>query len=820
MTNPTNSKNTSGEMMPDDPNIANEMPKPQGCGLIASLFILAAWVVGITILSLASSWLIEQGLFEGSLPVPDVRWPIALGYALGVGIPCGFVVWLIKSPRSRLIYRTWLMAALFSLALVPAKMVKLTDAPTVSVLQILGMSAYLYCLFLWIRNKYPGDILSRTTAIFKGGWSAWLAGPFLLLPWVLYGALGTPVDVLLNILTALLFGVCASLTVYAGILRSTASLDREYRTSDLLIDSLGVFFALAIMVTGLGQTGTQLTLMASVPLLALAVVALSMFGHTHQNKVVNWAAGATLLGLAALGPLTWIDPDEMMLVISSSQGELLEWVLKAGSQTLLAILAIDSIAFIFWRRTLDARGYFWAGKAVVVALWIGLAVVYGVFGLPGFFGEKLFVIMADQADVGVSASIQNIDQRRADVYSRLVSHADATQADLRTALEKRNISYTPYYLVNAIEVNGGPLLKLWLTNRSDVDRVLDSPHLRPLPDPLPVSEGSAGPSAGLNWNLSMIKADQVWNDLKVTGKGIVIGQSDSGVQGDHSELADSYLGRDGDNDFHWFDPWYGSQAPSDIGGHGTHTMGIIAGNEVGVAPDADWIGCVNLARNLGNPAYYLDCWQFMLAPFPQNGDALRDGNPSQAADILNNSWGCPEVEGCDPGIYEPAVKALRAAGIFVVVSAGNSGSAGCGSVDSPAAIYPEVYSVGAVDQAGQLADFSSLGPVIVDGSLRVKPDIVAPGVDILSSYPGNTYEYASGTSMAGPHTVGVVALMWSANPKLIGNIDLTTKILNETALPYTGQYPNCVIAGDIPNNAVGYGLIDAYEAVKQALLVQ
>ncbi len=820
MTNNTNANTESSEKALGDSNITNELPKTQGCGLIALLFGLTVWIIGATALSLVSSWLIEQGLFEGSLPVPDVRWLIALGYALGVGIPCGFVVWLIKSPRSRLLYRTWLMAALFSLSLVPAKMMRLIDAPTISMLQILGMSAYLYCLFLWVRNKYPGEIFVRSTAIFRGSWSAWLAAPFLLLPWVLWGALGAPIDVLLNILTALLFGVCAGLTVYVGMLRSTTTLERDYRISDLLIDGLGVFFALAIMVTGFGQTGTQLTLMASIPLLAISVVAISMFGRAHQNKVLNWAAGATLLGLAALGPLVFIDADEMMLVISSSQGELFEWVIKAGSQTLLAILAIDSIAFIFWRRTLDARGYFWVGKAVVAALWIGLASGYVIFGQPGFFGEKLFVVMADQANVSSSAAIQNIDQRRADVYTRLVSHADATQVGLRTALENHNISYTPYYLVNAIEVNGGPLLKLWLTNRSDVDRVLDSPHLRPLPDPLPINEGSAGPSAGVNWNLSMIKADQVWNDLNITGKGVVIGQSDSGVQGDHTELANSYLGRDGDNNFHWFDPWYGSQVPTDIGGHGTHTMGIVAGNQVGVAPDADWIGCVNLARNLGNPAYYLDCWQFMLAPFPQDGDALRDGDPSQAADILNNSWGCPEVEGCDPEIYEPAVKALRAAGIFVVVSAGNSGTAGCGSVDSPAAIYEGVYSVGAVNQAGQLADFSSLGPVIVDGSFRIKPDIVAPGVDILSAFPGKTYEYLSGTSMAGPHTAGVVALMWSANPRLVGNIELTTEILNETATPYTGQYPECVNADVIPNNAVGYGLIDAYEAVKQALLVQ
>ena len=78
---------------------------------------------------------------------------------------------------------------------------------------------------------------------------------------------------------------------------------------------------------------------------------------------------------------------------------------------------------------------------------------------------------------------------------------------------------------------------------------------------------------------------------------------------------------------------------------------------------------------------------------------------------------------------------------------------------------------------------SSGGPTQVEGE-RMKPDIVAPGVEVLSAYPGSTYSRADGTSMAGPHIVGVVALMWSANSDLIGDIDRTEQILTETARPY------------------------------------
>jgi subtilisin family serine protease len=276
------------------------------------------------------------------------------------------------------------------------------------------------------------------------------------------------------------------------------------------------------------------------------------------------------------------------------------------------------------------------------------------------------------------------------------------------------------------------------------------------------------------------------------------------------------------------------------------------GRTVGVAPEATWFACANLQRNLANPALYLDCMQFMLAPFPPGGDPLYEGDPQRAAHVLNNSWGCPwEHEGCDPPSLQPATQALRAAGIFVVASAGNEGPA-CGTVRAPLAIYDEALSVGAVDQANNLAIFSSAGPVTVDGSGRVKPDIVAPGVDVLSAYPGDSYSTADGTSMAGPHIAGVVALMWSANPQLIGEVDRTEQILLETAVPFSGELSGidvlptetnledeqatdfaaqidewlfdlddaCLNTGNVqqrPNNVAGYGIVDAYSAVQRAL---
>jgi subtilisin family serine protease len=222
---------------------------------------------------------------------------------------------------------------------------------------------------------------------------------------------------------------------------------------------------------------------------------------------------------------------------------------------------------------------------------------------------------------------------------------------------------------------------------------------------------------------------------------------------------------------------------------------------------------VNLDRNLGSPSLYLECLQFMLAPFPAGGDPDRDGRPERAPHVLTNSWGCPGIEGCDEGALRPATAALAAAGVFFVAAAGNTGPF-CSSIDDPPAPYPDVFTVGAVDRDANVTEFSSRGPV---GGVA-KPDVVAPGDGVLSAMPGGTYAELAGTSMATPHVAGVVALMWSTNPRLIGDIETTARILRETAGGATPSYASSAPrdrCGD-DANITGAGLVDAYAAVTAA----
>jgi subtilisin family serine protease len=440
-------------------------------------------------------------------------------------------------------------------------------------------------------------------------------------------------------------------------------------------------------------------------------------------------------------------------------------------------------------------------------------------GNRGFYGDRLFVILKDQVDLSSVRQISDIDERRMTAYQTLVQHANETQANLRGTFDNFGLQYAPYYLVNALEVRGGTLVRLYLATRPEVDRVMPSQRLRPVP--LTTSTSTTGesqpPPTGVQWNVTMIGADKVWEEFGVRGEGIVVGQSDSGADVNHPELKETYRGNTSGDDYNWFDPWYSKPSPYDLGGHGTHTLGTIVGqNGIGIAPGASWFACANQIRGLGNPALYLDCMQFMLAPFPQGGDPFVDGDPTRAADVLNNSWGCPEIEGCDPNALLNAANYLRDAGIFVVVSAGNDGP-NCYTVDAPLSLYDSVFAVGAIDQDGEMAFFSSRGPVLADGSGRIKPDIVAPGVDILSSVPGGNYESNQGTSMAGPHVAGAVVLLWSADPTLIGDIDGTEELLIQAADPYTGSTNVGCFEGDVPNAAYGYGILDVYEAVKEAL---
>jgi subtilisin family serine protease len=790
-------------------------PENQGCSGLVALILISIWIIAATFIAQIVNWSLVQTIFEGSLKIPDLRWLVLLVYAVILLIPLLIAYKVVGNAVYRARFMSLALISSLALLLTPSRLPGITNWQAVASIQTVITILFLMFVWLFKRNKKPGNSLAP--GLLRLVFFSAAAGGFLGIPWVLWGAQGSSTDSALALMVSTVFGFVTSSILIIENASKNSSNGQINRNSGIAGAGWTITLGLMILSTAADQNGNAWVLVAALLPLGFACAALAVRQDGSISQPGRVAAGV-LIALGFAWPMIMVDPDELSFVISSGTGELLEYVVK-GSFLAFGLALLLMFIFLLIRKWLhSSEKTNLIGTVLFILSWTGILALYGFIGQPGFYGEKTFVVLKAQADLSAEQSIKNPAARKEAVYKSLVKNAETTQKDLRSWLDSKGVPYKPYYLVNALELDADPILRAQLATRNDVDRILDNPILRPLAEKAPVAKGLELKPSGSEWNLNFIGADSVHSELNISGEGIVVGQSDSGAQGDHPEFAAQYRGvDDGSNDYNWFDPWYGTSSPVDIGGHGTHTLGSILGKNVGVAPKAEWIGCVNMGRNLGNPALYLDCMQFLLAPFPQAGDPFLDGKPEKGANVLNNSWGCPGVEGCDSETYLPAVKALRIAGVFVVASAGNSGYGGCSTVEDPLAIYDDVYTVGAIDNTGNLADFSSTGPVMVDGSGRVKPDIVAPGVDVLSSFPGSTYEQNSGTSMAGPHVVGVVALMWSANKDLIGDIERTREILNQTADKYTGRMPACVSGNGRPNNAAGYGVVNAYNAVKQAL---
>ncbi|TET52642.1 MAG: peptidase S8, partial [Anaerolineales bacterium] len=410
---------------------------------------------------------------------------------------------------------------------------------------------------------------------------------------------------------------------------------------------------------------------------------------------------------------------------------------------------------------------------------------------------EFLLVLPEQADLGKAGDLDGRAERLSYVYDELREVAERSQRALRAELDAAGVAYRSCYIVNMLVVEGDRALLTGLASRADVDRVVANPRvLQDLPPDQPAPLGQRAPGA-VEWNVSRIKADDVWA-LGYTGQGVVVAGQDTGYDWTHPALINQYRGYNGitaTHDYNWHDAIHGgggvcgadSPVPCDDGDHGTHTMGTIVGddggaNQIGVAPGAEWIGCRNMDRGYGTPATYAECFEFFLAPYPVGGDPFTEGDPSKAPHVINNSWTCPPFEGCDWDTLQMMVENVQAAGILVVASAGNAGSS-CSTVSDPPAIYDASFTVGATTSSDVIASYSSRGPVTVDGSGRIKPDVSAPGSGVRSSVPGTSYSYKSGTSMAGPHVAGTAALLWSAAPCLIGDVDTTEWMIGQSTRP-------------------------------------
>ncbi|MEU4768895.1 S8 family serine peptidase [Actinosynnema sp. NPDC023794] len=253
----------------------------------------------------------------------------------------------------------------------------------------------------------------------------------------------------------------------------------------------------------------------------------------------------------------------------------------------------------------------------------------------------------------------------------------------------------------------------------------------------------------LDRSTAQIGAPTAWQ-AGHTGKGVKVAVLDGGVDGAHPDLTGKEVAEQNFTE----DP-----DATDVDGHGTHVAATIASSGAeyrGVAPDAQILdGKVCILQGCAE-SWILGGMQWAV---------------DQGADVVNLSLGGNDSPALDP--LEEAVNTLSAqSGTLFVIAAGNSGRPG--TVGSPGSA-DAALTVGAVERDDTIAYFSSRGPRVGDGA--VKPDITAPGVDIVAAKAATgsigtpvdeNHVALSGTSMATPHVAGAAALIAQQHPDWTG----------------------------------------------------
>lgn len=501
-----------------------------------------------------------------------------------------------------------------------------------------------------------------------------------------------------------------------------------------------------------------------------------------------------------------------------------------SSASIAALLALACFAALAIRGTTPVRSQAWDPSDVPISE-KARRTFHGNFDAHA--DDEILstlVYLRDRVDLAdleatFDARRTRLRDRHETVVVALQEKAGATQApilDELAALEAagRIARFDSFWVANVVRVDAPKAEIVRIAERDDVERIYYNYPIETIAPVGAARESTPPPGATLlpEIGITAVRAPEVWG-MGITGEGVLVANIDTGVDGNHPALASRWAGvadprYAGHPEWAWYDPYAGQNSfPYDDGGHGTHTMGTVCGgapgDQIGVAPGAHWIAAAPIDRE-SIPRTVADAilsFQWMIDP---------DGNPATNWDVpavCSNSWGLTESHGyppCDTTFWG-YLDALEAAGTVILFSAGNEGS---GGLRRPADRATDAYrtcAVAAVDanvSGWPIAPFSSRGPTYCTpfGSAAIKPDIAAPGVDVRSSWPGGGYVNLDGTSMASPHVNGVVALMRQANPDL--SVEQVKQILYDTAYDLGS-------AGE--DNDYGWGMVDAYEAVLQAL---
>jgi len=452
----------------------------------------------------------------------------------------------------------------------------------------------------------------------------------------------------------------------------------------------------------------------------------------------------------------------------------------------------------------------------------------------------------EHADLSAAYGMDWIERGRY-VHRTLRAAAERSQANVRKMLDQRGAHYQSYWIKNAIVVSGGDLATLEASSAfAEVERIREVPKatlIKPKPG---TGKAALTGSDGLAPNIAQVGADRVWAE-GTHGDGVTVGVIDDGAFATHEALQRQYRGNAGNagfsHDYNWFEPLGHFEEPRSSGMHGTHVLGTILGDNgatdptqrmrTGMAPGAKWIACLGLMEDEGTDTALLGCGEFMLAPTKTDGSAA---DPDRRPQVVNNSWATNVCNGSPNDFYREVVENWIAAGLFPVFANGNADVCGLpeppglSTVASPASLGA-AFAVGSTgNHDGLYAAHSLWGPSHESsgglphypdprGFPNLKPQVVAPGVNIVSSIGSRTdYGISTGTSMSAPHITGLVALMLEAGECLRGDYATLGTMIMQTArpVPYASGGSPPPGPGNVPNYATGWGEIDAPAAVDAA----
>jgi hypothetical protein len=538
-------------------------------------------------------------------------------------------------------------------------------------------------------------------------------------------------------------------------------------------------------------------------------VSAEMMGYAPETASgVLVEAGLTTVQDFALEPAPVIRVEPAALAAILEPGEVVThtlWITNEGTAELT-----------FTLNEMTATAGLRAGGPVSMVAgarsWIpGPQVAQAVWDTVAAEGEaKVIIALAQKPDLAGAYAIADWAERGWTVYDAVQAHFERYGEELRSWLEGAGAEPRALPAANAIAATVDEATLQTLASGAEVARVeLDRPLAL---TPASIEGGVMGPQA-VEWNIAKIRADDAWNLLGVTGEGVTVGDIGTGVLYDHSALVSQYRGNLGggifDHNYNWYDVVSGQPVPYDDNYHSTFGMGVVLGddggaNQIGVAPGAEWIAVKACDSNYAcSNADLMDAMEWMMAPTDLNN---QNPDPAKRPQVGLNLWGSG---GCNT-LFEPALIAWQAAGILPVFAPGGGGPA-CGTVGSPADLG-ESFTAGATDMNDMIAGFSPRGPSCWD---QIKPDASAPGVNIRSSNNDGAYTIGSGTSWAAAHLAGTAALVLSADPMLPQ--DEVKTLIEETALCIDNLSCGGTPCPDGPNNVYGWGRIDAYEAVLEAL---